>query len=768
MRKKFPVFPILAILALIMASAAHAQESSEKTALNGAVYGTVVNKSTGEALVGANVILMDTRYGSATDLDGRFEIANIPTGRYTVQASVVGYRKEVRTDVIVSPSRPTEIRFVLEQSALELEVVEVRAPLFQKRNDAKVSTVTVSNEEIRRLPGGFEDVVRAVSILPGVAQAMPGRNDLVVRGGAPSENLYLLDNIEIPNINHFGTQGASGGPQSYINLDFVDRTEFSAGGYGAEYGNKLSSVLRIDLRDGRKDRMGGKATVSASQFGLNLEGPIDNDGGSFLFSARRSYLDFIFKAAGFSFVPEYWDFLGKANKNLTERDLLSVTAIGAIDKVIFFNDDADQRYGNSTIAAPTQNTGVIGLTWKHLFGKGFSTVTLAQNYVDFDVIQRDTTLTTIFRNRSVEQEWSIRGDIVWSLAQRTELSAGLQQALGRYDADQYFNFQSTFGSSSTLTQRYSTLTGKSALYTQLSQGIGRLRVSVGGRFDYFDAIDDGTALSPRASATYALTPVTNLNASVGRYRQTPAVIWLLSNPYNRGLSLMGADQAVIGIDHLLRYDVKVGIEGYYKTYFDYPASLDQPWIVMSNTGAGFGGSTDNFTSYGLDRLVSEGTGRSRGFEVFGQKKASDNPHYALVSLSYNETWFTGLDGIERAGSYDQRWIFNIGGGFIFSNNLETSFKFRLATGMPYTPYEADGSQDPAKLNSERTGINHSLDLRIDRRWYFTNRTLIAFFDVQNVYNNPYVGAPSWDERTGTTAESESIGLLPSIGISYEF
>jgi hypothetical protein len=759
----------------IFAPPARAETTALSDSLNlesisgrGTVYGKVTDRSTGEPLVGANVILISTQLGAATNLDGEFVINNIPPGIYPVRASVLGYANKVRTDVSVTPSRPVRLDFELEQTAVQLEAVEVRAKLFQKESDAKVSTVRVTNEEIRRLPGGFEDVVRAVSILPGVAQPMPGRNDLIVRGGAPSENLYILDNIEIPNINHFGTQGATGGPQSMVNLDYVDRTDFSAGGFGARYGDKLSSVLRIDLRNGREDRIGGKATVSASQFGFNLEGPLPDGEGSFLFSARRSYLDLIFKAAGFAFVPEYWDFLAKASYAVTPKDRISFTGIGALDKVLLFNDDQDQRYNNSRIPASSQNTAVFGATWKHLFGNGFTTFTLSQNYQDFDTVQRDSLLNDVFRSNSIEQGWTARGDLIYKPWEQTELTLGVQQTLARYESTQFIRFQTSFGDSLTRNDSYKTMAGKTAVYGQVSQTIDRLRLTGGLRLDAFDLIEDGLGVGPRVSATYALTSLTNLNLSLGRYYQSPSAVWILSNPANDDLSMIGVDQIVAGFDHLLRYDVRLTVEGYYKEYFDYPTSLERPWLVMANTGAGFGGSQSNFSSYGFDRLAPIGTGWARGFEIFGQKKAGENPHYAIVSLSYNEAWFSGLDGVERPGAYDQRWIFNLGGGFIWSNNLETSVRFRLATGMPYTPYEEDGSQDPAKYNSERTDLNHSLDIRVDRRWFFDSWTLIGYIDIQNVYNRQFNDIPRWDVREQRPVQDEGIGILPSIGISLEF
>jgi hypothetical protein len=302
-----------------------------------------------------------TTRGASSNIDGSFKITNIPIGVHTVKAQLLGYLPATRTDVVVNSIHPTEISIALNESPIQTQGLIVTPDYFDKTAESKISTQVQSNEEIRRLPGAFEDVVRAISILPGVAQALPGRNDLIVRGGAPSENLYIVDNITLSNINHFGTQGASGGPLSFVNLDYVDATSFSTGGFGVRYGNRISSVLDIDLRNGHSDKFGGKATISATQFGLNGEGPF-NDNGTYLFSVRRSYLDLIFKAAGFAFVPEYWDFLGKANYTAGRNNRFSFLTIGAIDNVRLFNDTPDKRFDNSKILASNQNQYVAGVT----------------------------------------------------------------------------------------------------------------------------------------------------------------------------------------------------------------------------------------------------------------------------------------------------------------------------------------------------------------------------------------------------------------------
>ena len=327
---------ILILLVFILSIASFAQENNIK------IYGKVVDKFTQQPLPGANVLVVNTNFGASTDVSGKFEIDNLPPGEYQLRASIIGYRSIIKADVMVMSGFAPEVIFELEEEAIELENIVVKSDYFETSRLELISTRGFNYEEIRRSAGGFEDVIRALSVLPGVAQADGGRNDLIVRGGAPSENLYLVDGYKVQNINHFGTQGATGGPLSYINLDFVSGTTFSTGGFSVNNGDKLSSSLSIDLRNGRQDRIGGKATISASQFGLNIEGPISNSS-QFIFSARRSYLDFIFKAADFSFVPEYWDILGKADFEIDESNSLSLLVISAIDNINYFNDTEDQR-----------------------------------------------------------------------------------------------------------------------------------------------------------------------------------------------------------------------------------------------------------------------------------------------------------------------------------------------------------------------------------------------------------------------------------------
>ncbi|AFN73802.1 TonB-dependent receptor plug [Melioribacter roseus P3M-2] len=738
-------------------------------AQSGRITGRVIDKDTKEPLPGVNIILIGTNKGAASDIDGYFEINNLEPGRYQIKASSIGYEPLIKSEIIVTNVRPADLLIELKQKLIEIESVTVSSGYFNTDPYELNSTANFSYEEIRRAPGGFEDVIRALSVLPGIAQASPGRNDLVVRGGAPSENLYLVNGYPVQNINHFGSQGATGGPLSYVNLDFVRETNFSTGGFSVAYGDKISSVLRIDLREGRSDRIGGKATISATQFGLDLEGPV-SENSSFIISARRSYLDFIFDAAGFNFVPEYYDALAKYDHKIDAQNSLSFLFIGAFDKVKYNNNNSDDIYENSRILGSNQNQYLTGLSYRHIYEKGFYDISLSRNFFDNNASQRDTNFNPIFLNNSIEGENTLKFDAVYKVSSKSEINFGAEVKSVKFKTDIFFPpFVTSYGDtlnvgSVNMNERY----GKYAAYVQYSATAGMFLFSAGLRADYYGFLNSGFYLSPRFSVSYMLDPSQIVSLSAGVYYQSPSYIWLAGSEENKNLKAIRANQLIAGYELKLREDTRLRAEAYYKLYGDYPVSQLRPYLILTNTGAGFSGSTDNFSSYALEPLRSAGKGFARGVEVSVQKKSSDIPHYGILSLTWNESYFTALDGVERPGKYDQKWIINLSGGYIFTPTFEGSLKFRFATGNPYTPFEPDGSQLVEKYNSLRFKPFHSLDLRFDKRWHFENFALITYLDIQNIYNNKASNEIRWDDRKKEVDAQSSIGILPSIGISLEF
>jgi hypothetical protein len=715
--------------------------------------GRVLDLITGSPIRGAVVTVTGTPLRATTGADGAFRFTDVPPGVWQFQAAAIGFRPAVRSDVVVAPGRNPSILLRLEPLPLELADIVVEPEYFERAPGAATSTQSLTNEEIRRLPGGLEDVARAVAAQPGVVQVSNGRNDLIVRGGAPSENLFLIDGVEVDNINHFGTQGATGGPLSFVNLDFVRDVTFSTGGFGARYGDRLSSVLGIELKDGRSDRVGGRATLASSQFGLDTEGPL-GDKGSFLFSARRSYLDLVFRAAGFGFIPEYWDVLGRATYRLTARDEVSVFTIGALDDVDFINDTEDQRYDNAQVLGNAQDRYVAGVSYRRILGRGLLDVRMGRNFVDYAFVQQDTLLAEVFSSRSRESETALRADLGWAFGDGWDVHGGVQGKLANVRGSARFpaGFGTDFGDSIPADsvewdQRYT----KVAVYAEVSRSVARrLRFAAGVRVDGFTALERPWAWGPRLSVAYDLTARTTLALSGGVYRQAPAYVWVASNSVNERLRHIRADQAVLSIEQRVRSDTRVRLELYGKRYNDYAASTFRPYLVLANAGAGFGGAEgDEFASFGFDRL-------------------SDVPLYGTGAVSVGWARYTPLDGVERDGSYERRVNVNLGGGYRISPQWEVALKFRLGTGLPYTPYEADGSRDADALNSERFPSTHALDVRVDRRWNFRAWNLVVYLDVQNIYNRKNVSSIRWDDRTAQPEFDESLGIFPTLGVSVEF
>jgi hypothetical protein len=735
----------------------------------GIIEGEIIDAYTGKALPAATISIVGTARGSIADIEGRFTINDIPAGTYSIRVTLIGYNEKVLSDIVIGPARPAMLIIELNQTTINLnKSTFVTSAFFNKTNESYTSSQSLSNEEIRRLPGSFEDVIRTTASLPGVAQVQAGRNDLIVRGGAPTENLYVIDDIEVNNINHFGTQGSSGGPLSYVNLDFVDNIKFYTGGFGVKYGNRLSSALNIQLRDGRSDRLGGKATISGSLFGLDLEGPMGEQG-NIIFSARRSYLDLIFRAAGFEFVPEYWDFLLKTNYRLDSKNQISLFGITALDDVKFFNADTEDIYENSRRLKSKLQQAVSGFKWRHLVPNGKIILSVGQTYVNFDYSQNDTLMNPYFISDSYEYESFLRLESQYLISQKTNLAIGIVSKYLKSSGEIFLDsFDNTFGENFTIENKYKMQANNSAGYLQFSQELWAASVIAGMRFDYFDVIKNKWAVSSRIATSIRLTPRLSLNSSIGIYKQSPSLVWLSSNSYNRNLKFANADQYIFGVEFLAREDTRIGLETYYKKYSDLPASLQQDFLVMSNIGAGFGGAEENFSSFGIDSLISEGKGRSYGIELSVQKKLSEIPCYGIISLSLNKSEYAGLDGIYRPGSYHQSFIGVFSGGYIFNRFWEFSARFRFETGRPYTPFNADGYQDPTLYNSLRISTNHSLDVRVDKRWFLSGWTLIAYLDVQNVYSRESDGVPRYNARKGEIESVNSLGIFPILGVSAEF
>ncbi|MFM8569682.1 MAG: TonB-dependent receptor, partial [Candidatus Kapaibacterium sp.] len=726
-------------------------------------------------LPGATIQVLGTKLGAVTRSDGKFSIRNVPVGTVNIRVSSVGYDAKVVSDIAVNSAKPYVVLVELVDKAQTTEAIEVKADYFSATGESVTTNRALSSEEIRRAPGVQEDVIRAVALLPGVGVTQAGRNDLVVRGGAPFENLFVVDNIEVPNINHFGSQGSSGGPLTLVNIGFVRAVQFSAGGFGARYGNRVSSYTNISLRDGNDERFAGDANFSATGFGLILEGPI-GDNATFLFNIRRSFLDILFKALGQSFIPDYWDMTFKTTVKLDDKISLSFLTLGALDKVSVNNDSLDGRYRNSLVAFTDQDQYFSGLTWKHLFTDGFFTLTLGRTYSAFSSRQQDSTLKTLFNNTSEEGTNSLNLHGTYQLSRTSELNFGSVTSYAsrlKYNVNiPGFLRRDDKGVPTPLVVDTS-FTGLNtvAYVTVRNEFMDVYSATLGARADYYAFLDNALVLSPRITLARSLGERTRLELNAGRYYQAPSFIWLIGDASNaKSLKPIRADQVVLGVEHRITDDVRVQVEGFYKWYADYPARMYRPQAVLSPSG--FEDATTDIR-FGLEPLTSTGTGVARGVELFVQKKLGEVPLFGLISLTMQQSNFVGLDGTSRPSAFDSRFIFNVAAGYRIGNAWELSAKFRLAQGLPTTPFVTSGvtvgTPDFTRYNAgERLPTFHAMDIRIDRRWSFQAWQLITYIDVQNVYGRKNITQLRWDPRTQDIAQPAGVAVIPSIGLNVLF
>lgn len=744
------------------------QDSTKLTnKANGILTGRVVNAITKAPIPSMTIRIIGTNLGAITDQSGKYTIKKIPVGVYNVKFSCLGYLETIKSDISIGSGRPTTLEVDILENSVKTNEIEVKADAFETNVDAITSTQILTFEEIRRAPGVQEDVVKATALLPGVNRSGQ-RNDLLVRGGAPFENLYIVDNIELQNINHFGSQGSTGGPLSIIDIDFVKEVEFSAGAFGAKYGDKLSSITNITLRSGNEEKFAGKVNLSATGLGANIEGPLSENGSYFL-SVRKSYLDIVFSALGLAFIPQYWDFQGKVNYRLDDINTISILGIGVLDDVKLNNKELDDKYSNSQITVPEQKQFYVGATWKHVFEKAFSSVTIANTNTNYKTFQNDSNLTRIFQNYSIENEIILKAEVDWELNNSNQLLIGNQI---KYGSDLSFDVlipgylrldQNSIPQSLKVDSSFNSI--KNSTYFNLATTIDDLKIVLGSRLEYINFTKDNLFFSPRLSLNYGLSKKTNLILSAGRYFQSPSYIWMIGTE-NQKLNPLQADQIVLGVNSILKEDLKIQIESYYKKYTNYTARIFRPQAVLSPTGFD---DVSKDIPFGLEPLNNDGEGYSRGFEIFLQKKLSEIPCYGLMSFSYSETNFKGLEKVERPGTFDSRIIFNLGGGYRFTNDWELSSKFRFSSGLPTTPFKQDGTYDFTQFNlGERFPDFYSLDIRVDKKWVFEGYFLTTYIDIENITGRKNVTSYRWDYREKRVIQNKSIGIFPTIGISVDF
>jgi hypothetical protein len=742
----------------------------------GVLNGTVRDKKTQEGLIGAAVILEGTGLGGVTDTNGNFRITDIPTRSYNVRFQALGYEDQVLYNVVITSGNEQVVNVEMDNgSGVALKEVVVRKNPFSKSAETPMSLQTLSAQEIKSNPGGNFDISRVIQAFPGVGgtSGVGGyRNDLIIRGGAPNENVYYLDGIEVPVINHFATQGSGGGPTGIINISFIEDVNLYTSAFPSKYDNPLSGVLQLKQRKANPDHSQHNIRLSATELAYSTDGPIVKDKLTYMASARRSYLQLLFKALQLPIQPSYWDFQYKIDYKINKKLSFYTLAIGAIDKFSFITPDnltAENVYTLQSNPLINQWSYTNGYGLKGLAKNGYWNLTFSRNMLNnqldkYKDNQNPSEATRTLKIRSVEAENKMRFDLNKSY-DRWSYSFGAMSQYDQFTNDLYTVIRAEArDTNNVITSPAITATGNTAINFWRYGANGQVaanffdkktNVSFGVRVDGNTFTTDGAnpfnTLSPRLAVSQTLTPQLKLNLSAGRYFKIPTYTILgykdaAGNLVNKGARYIQSDHLVGGFEFLPEWQgARITLEGFYKMYNNYPVSARDS-ISLANKGG-------DFAVLGNEPITSTGKGKSYGVEFQLQQKLTRN-FFTILSVTLYNSEFTNGNGKYTPASWDNGQLISLIGGYKFKRNWELGVKFRYQGGAPYTPYNMAASQanyltlgtgvlDYSQFNSLRLGAFHAMDLRVDKKWNFKKWSFDLYLDVTNAYGSVQPGFPNY-------------------------
>ena len=757
----------------------------------GSINGKVTDSESGLPLEGATVIVENSNFFTVTDENGYFQIPDLPTTSYNVTARFIGFKSQTKFNVIVKSVGNQSLDYTLSpMNELLDEVILMESP-FKTSIETPLSTQTFSAVEIETYPGGNNDITRVIQSLPGISPSVGGfRNDIIIRGGGPNETVYYLDGIEIPNINHFSTQGSSGGPVGLVNISFIKDVTLSTSSFGAEYDNALSGVLSFTQKNPNTERFSGNFRFGSSEAGITFEGPL-NEKTSYIFSLRRSYLQFIFKAFGFSFLPDYWDYQMKISHRIDDHNFLNFIGIGSIDKLTVNEPDEYSFENQSTIEQIpiiNQNTSTFGISWKRIYkqNNGFFNISLSSNRLknDFERFQDNVNKTDkVYSNISSEEETKLRFissqnfiDFKFSVGGNIQYSKYLNNTL-------YPFFEIDYETSIDLI-KYGFFIKSSKMFFD-----DKLGVSLGIRVDQDNFTLNNNFfenLSPRIALSWSISEDDKwkVNLTSGRYFKIPTYTSLgfknLSNNFiNNDSEYTRSDHLVFGIEYNNTDSSRFSLEAFNKKYYNYPVSVND-MVSLANKGG-------DFEVLGNEDISTSGRGKSYGIEFLYQQKLKNN-FYGILSYTFFYSKFSGFDEVFLPSVWDNRNLISFTGGYKLKKNWEISSKLRFTDKTPYAPINNKLSSqsypeivfDYSQLGNYYLDSFLKLDVRIDKRWNFKTTSMNFYIDIENLLLNEIPIPPEYGlERDNNQnvilpwnlieVESDNRNsIIPSIGFVFDF
>ena len=731
------------------------------------------------AVAGAKVCVVGGSRCAESGVTGEFLIPELRPGTVDLEITLAGRPALAQPGVEIRAGITNRLQIVIPALDALKQEVTVAESASVAPEEVKSSSFLIQPVEVYKSAGALQDVSRYLQTLPGVVfGADDFRNDIVVRGGSPLENLYVVDNVEIPNINSFASFASAGGVVSMLDAALLQDVSFLSGGYPAPYVNRLSSVLQVTQREGDRTRFRGRLTAGFAGAGGIVEGPVGRSRkGSFVASVRRSFLDLFTDDIGFGGVPVNYSYNVKALYDLTPNDRIWVVNVSGNDRVRIRPDGADEDQRDNIYNINYDGwRSATGINWQRLFGArgvGLLGVTHSEANLKARLENQLRNNLNIYNENNREGESTVKYDLTLYTPMLDKIQAGgnFKVFRIRYLTEQPFGFDNPLAPGPGanpffLDARYRAY--QSSGYFQSTRDMGsRLSLTWGGRVDNYSYIG-ATRFSPRTGLTYRLTNRLAWRASYGQYYQQPFFFFLSAFPVNRGLTPARSDHYITGFSYTVSPTFRITLEGYRKYYRDYAVSLEYPTFTLANTGDTF--AVNNI----LFPLTSAGRGRAEGVELFMEKKFT-NRWFGQANLSWARSYHAALDGVMRRGSFDSPILANAVGGYRFNSKWEISMRAIYLTGRPYTPLnEAESfAQNRAVLDTSRaTGVRAGdyarFDFRLDRTFTVRDKPLLVFIGLQNAFDRRNFQAVSWNRRDNGPVVQRQLGLFPLIGMDWRF
>lgn len=776
----------------------HAQNGNN---LKQVIRGRVVDKQTQAPLPGANVILLDSEpfYGTTTNENGEFRLEKVPTGRQGIMVSFIGYHNQIIKNLIVNSAHETVLTVELEEkveTTREVTVVGNYRKDLAMNKMASVSARTFTVEEAARYAGSREDVARMAMNFAGVSGANDQRNDIIIRGNTPSGILWRLEDVDIPNPNHFAASGTTGGPIGMLNNNTLRNSDFFTGAFPAEYTNAFSGVFDLQMRDGNNEKYEFLGQVGFNGFELGAEGPFKKGGkSSFLLNYRYSTLE-VFDMLGISFgtsgVPQYQDLNFKMNfpvkkGKLSWFGLAGKSSISTLESEIR-EDDLYIEEGMDLINGSRLLTS--GLNYARFHNENtyskFIVSYLSQNgFTDLDLFDPGEEPEPFYRENNSEESLTLKYIFNKKISKQLSTRTGITLNRFGYNLsvqtwEEYNDIGYRLNNQKTVAEGPNLFRGYSQWVYKFSD---RFEIKPGLSFMYF-GLNDRFSLEPRFGANWKTGYRTSLNFGYGKHSKVQSMpTYFIETIYkdgtteytNKNLGFTKAHHVALGFDALLTDHLRLKTEAYYQYLYDVPVEKQPSYYSMLNAGASWGLNTRDF-------LTNDGEGWNYGLE-FTVEKFYHNNWYFLTTASLFDSKYQGSDGIKRNTAFNGNFVTNALFGKevkVKSNGtLVFDIKVAWAGGKRYTPIDVEASKenDGGAFNTvyidelayeEQFPDYLKADVKIGYRRDGKKVSQVWEFYVENVTNHKNPLNQTFNPNTGEIETVYQLGLFPLFNYKIYF